>query len=154
MPSSAHPARESSLRIRVAPEEVTIHDWPLRDRPLGSLLALTLGAAASWLVGWKTGQPTAGGLAAAVLAATLWRTWLPVRYELGGSGIVQTIFGWRRRISWIAIQRCEVKHDGVLLLPDATATPLSPVRGLYLHWGDKRDAVLAHLDYYLPGRSH
>ena len=84
-----------------------------------------------------------------LLAITLWRTWLPVRYQIGGGGIVQVALGRRRRIPWTAILRYEVRPGGVLLLPDAIVTPLSPLRGLYLPWGGQREAVLASCEYYL-----
>ena len=150
MPSSARHPRETGLRIRVAPEEVRLTDWPLRQRPFSSFVALALVGGASWLVGWAAQRWEVGAVAALVMAVTLWRTWLPVRYEIGGGGIVQVLFGrWRRRIPWTAILQYEIRSDGVLLLPDAVSTPLSPLRGLYLHWGDQREELLANLDYYL-----
>lgn len=151
MPSSIRPTRDSSLRIRIAPEEVTLRDWPLVDRPLGSLAAIGLAAGLSWLAGWAVGSWLVGVFVGALLALTLWRTWLPVSYELSGGGITQIVLRWRRRIAWTAIRRHEVRDGGVLLLPDADQTPLAPLRGLYLHYGRRRTDVLAHLDYYLPG---
>ena len=62
------------------------------------------------------------------------------------------VFGrWKRRIPWSAIRTFEVRSDGALLVPDSVVTPLSPLRGLYLHWGDQREAVLASLEYYVHG---
>jgi hypothetical protein len=152
MPSSARQPREAGLRIRVAPEEVTLDTWPLRQRPVSSLAVVASGIAVSWLVGWAANHWAVGAIAAAALAITLWRAWLPVRYEIGGGGITQVLFGrWRRRIPWTAILQFQVLTDGVLLLPDASVTPLSALRGLYLPWGRHRDAVLANLDYYLHG---
>ena len=152
MPSSARHPRDSGLRIRVAPQEVSLIDWPLTQRPVSSLLALGLAGGVSWLVGWAAMRWEVGVLAAAALAITLWRTWLPVRYEIGSGGIVHAIFGrLKRRIPWSAIQAYDVRTDGVVLVPDAVITPLSPLRGLYLHWGDQREAVLANLEYYVHG---
>jgi hypothetical protein len=151
MPSSIRATRDAGLRIRVAPEEVTVVDWPLRQRPVASFVALAIAGGASWLVGALTNNGAVGLGVAAVLAVTLWRTWLPVRYEIGSGGIVQRVWRWRRRIPWTAILRYEVKGDGVLLLPDAAATPISALRGLYLHWIDRKVEVLANLDYYLQG---
>jgi hypothetical protein len=153
MASSIRPTRESSTRIRVAPEEVTIDDWPLRDRPLSSSLALTLAAGASWLAVWATGIPAAGAVMAGIFALTLWRTWLPVRYQLGSGGVVRSLLGWRRRIAWMSIRRHELRSDGVLLFPDGADTPLAPLRALYVHWSAQREAVIAQLDFYLLGRS-
>lgn len=149
MPPSVRNSGESGLRIRVAPEDVALIDWPLRQQPVRSLVALAAAALGVWLSGWMTGSPWLAGAVAGALAVTLWRTWLPVSYELGGSGIVQSVLGWRRRIPWTAIKNYEMDEEGVLLLPDPVAAPLSPLRGLFLRWGERRSEVIAHLDYYL-----
>ena len=152
MPSSAQHPQNAGLRIRIAPEPVSIIDWPLRQRPASSLAVLALAGGASWLVGWASTRWEAGAIAAAALAITLWRTWLPVRFELNGSGIAQVFAGrWKRRIPWSAIGAYDVRTDGVLLVPDPVVTPLSSLRGCYLHWGDQREAVLANLEYYVHG---
>ena len=151
MPSSIRPARDGSSRIRHAPEEVLIDDWPLRDRPMASSLGLTLAAGLVWLAVWATRNVPVGAAIGAVLLVTLWRTWLPVHYELGSGGIVQSVLGWRRRIPWTAIRRYEPRSDGVLLFADATTVGFAPLRGLYLYCGDKRDAVIAQLQHHLVG---
>jgi hypothetical protein len=150
MPSSIRPTRDSQVRLRAAPEEVTVGDWGLRDRPLGSSVAVTVAAGASWVAAWGTGNMLAGLLVAAVLAIILWRTWLPVRYQLSGSGVAQSIFGWRRQVPWTAIQSHEVKGSGVLLLADAGQSPLGPLRGFFVPWGNHRELILAQLGFYLP----
>jgi len=132
---------------------MTIVDWPLRDRPISSSLALSLGAGASWLAGGATGIPAAGAVVGGILALTLWRTWLPVRYQLGSGGVVRSVLGWRRRIPWTAIRGHELRSDGVLLFGDGGATPLAPLRAFYVHWGGGREAILAQLDFYLLGRT-
>ena len=148
MPSSIKPTREQP-RIRLAPEEVTLVVWPLRQRPVESALLLAVAAGASCFVGWWTRQPFVGGALAAALAIVLWRVWLPATYTLGLSGVTQTVLGRSRRISWAAIRSHEIQADGVLLSPDAQLVPLSPLRGLYLPWLDSREKVMAHIEYYL-----
>src|SRR4051794_35852233 len=152
MPSSIRPARDGSSRIRLAPEEVTIDDWPLRDRPLAASLGLTLSAGLTWLAVWATGNVALGAAIGAVLLLTLWRAWLPVRYQVGSGGIVQSVLGWRRRIAWTSIRRYEPRDDGVLLFADATAVGFSPLRGLYLHCGGQREAVITQLQHHLIGQ--
>ncbi|MEX2174773.1 MAG: hypothetical protein WD872_10455 [Pirellulaceae bacterium] len=139
--------------MRVAPEDVRLVVWPLVQQPVGSLLALGATAAAGGLVGWSTGQAWSGAIAAAALAITLWRTWLPVTYELGPRGITQKLLGRRRRIDWLAIRSYEASERGVLLAPDPQMTALSPLRGLYLPWVGQREQVLAILQHYLPSSS-
>jgi len=149
MPSSIRPARDGSSRVRQAPEDVTIDDWPLRDRPLGASLGLTLAAGLTWLAVWATGNVPVGAAIGVLLLLPLWRTWLPVHYQVGSGGIVQSVAGWRRRIPWTAIRRYEPRDEGVLLFADATAVGLSSLRGLFLHCGAKREAVIAQLEHHL-----
>ena len=153
MPSSARAERESSPQPRVTPEELTFSDWPLRDRPLASSLALALAAGAIWFAVWATQSAGAGALVGLLLGMTLWRIWFPVWYQLGPGGITQSVLGRDRRIPWTAIRGYERRSDGVILLPDAEKARLGALGGLYLHWGRQREAVLAHLDYYLTPRT-
>lgn len=113
------------------------------------LAAAGLGYATSW----TTGFLPAGWAVFAVLAIVLWRFWLPVRYELGPQGIAQTVLGRTSHIPWTAILRFELRPRGVMLYPDSIITPLSPPRGLYLAWGRQKEAVLAHVEYYLTSWS-
>jgi len=119
------------------------------DRPLGSAIALAAALGLAGLAGWAASSVSVGITVGLLLAITLWKTWLPVRYQLGGSGITQQVLFWRRRIPWTAIRRHELRPGGVLLAPDAELTPLAPLRGLYLHWGSRKTEVLSHLEYYL-----
>jgi len=152
MPSSIPPTRESVPRGRVAPAEVTVVDWPVRDQPLGASFVLALAVGAVWLAVWATGNGVVGIIVGVLLAATLWRTWLPVRYQLGGSGVEEKVLRFSRRMAWSSIRHYEVRSDGVVLIFDAEVTALSPLRGVYLRWGAEQEGIMANLDFYLPGR--
>ena len=149
MPSSAPGNSELGLRIRVAPEAVTIVSWPLRDAPLRSWAAIALAAGVGALVGRYSPSAIYGWIAFVAMCITLWRVWLSVTFELNSNGVKQTVMWRSRRIPWTAIPQYEVCREGVLLLPDAVVNGLSPLRGLYLPWGAHRQEVLAHLEYYL-----
>lgn len=149
MASSVPGKRESGLRIRVAPESVQLSCWPLRDRPLRAWGLLGLVVAASVLVGRVAPNVQYGWLALAVLLVTSWRTWLPVRFEIGSGGVTETVLWRKRRIPWTAIAQHEVHREGVLLLPDLAVNALSPLRGLYVPWRAHKQDVLANLEYYL-----
>ena len=137
------------LRIRVAPEEVTVHFWGLRDQPLATWLRIAGGAAVSAFVGNFLGNEWYGWGMLALVLITLWRTWIPLRVEISQQGITQVVLGRRTRILWTSILNYRVYSRGVLLLPDAAVTPLSPLRGLFLCWGSQRERVLANIEYYL-----
>jgi hypothetical protein len=149
MTSSVPGKRESGLRIRVAPESVALASWPLRDRPLRAWALLAAVAGASLLVGRFAPSVLYGWLALAILALTSWRNWLPVRFEINSNGVTETAVWRTRRIPWTAVAQHEIHREGVLLLPDAAVNALSPLRGLYVPWGSRRQDVLANLEYYL-----
>lgn len=151
MPSSIPPVRDQPVRIRVAPEEVTVVSWPLVQKPIASLIAVALALAASWLAARVTGQWVFGLVAALALATSMWPTWLPVRYYFSGSGVTRSVLGRRRVISWSAIRHYTARPTGLLLLPDAVVTPLSPLRGLSICTGRQHEQVLANVEYYLHG---
>jgi len=139
----------SPLRIRVAPEEVTVRFWGLRDQPLGTWFCIILGAAVSLAVGSFLGNEWYGWGMLVLVLITLWRTWIPLRFEIGPPGITQIVLGRRTRILWTSILNYRLYSRGVLLLPDAAVTPLSPLRGLFLPWGSQRERVVANIEYYL-----
>ncbi len=139
----------SPLRIRVAPEEVTVRFWGLRDEPLGTWLRVILGALASAMVGRFLGNEWWGWGTLALVLITLWRSLVPLRFEIGPHGITQIVLGRRTRLLWTSILNYQVLSRGVLLLPDAAVTPLSPLRGLYLPWRSQKEPVLANIEYYL-----
>ena len=142
-------AHESPVRIRVAPEEVTIRYLGLRDRPLATWFNLFLAAAASIFAGTFLGNELWGWGLMGLFLLTLWPTLLPLRFEMGPHGITRFVLGRKTRIPWTSILNYRVYRQGVLLLPDAVVTPLSPLRGLFLPWGSQREKVLANIEYYL-----
>lgn len=149
MPESTQRPTPSPLRIRVAPEEVVLHVWGLRDLGWYGWLNLLLAGAASYGAAWITGWPWAGWGVLVLLVVILWRFWLPIRFELGPQGIAQTALGRTTQFPWTSIMSFQVNSRGVLLYADAVLTPLSPARALYLPWCNQRDAVLRHVEYYL-----
>ncbi len=138
-----------SLHIRVAPEEITLWHWPLRDRKVGAWLALVVPLLAGISIAWRFDQWWAGVIVGLLGYATIWRTLLPMQITLGATGIKERCLGFERRIPWTAIRSYEVRRHGVLLFPDERLTRVAPLRGLYLHWGQQRYEVLEVVEYYL-----
>lgn len=134
------------------PADVELVNWPLRDGGPRVWLALVTVVAAPLAAAAWADNLAVGLICVAALAVSLWRVWIPVRFQFGPKGIVQEVFGRRRRIAWSAIRRCEVRRQGVLLLPTYDRRPLAVVAGLYVRWGAKRDELLTIVNYYLGPR--
>ncbi len=105
----------------------------------------------SLAVGWTSRSPWLGLLAVVALLLSLWRLWLPVRFEFDARGVQQIVFQRRRFIPWSAIARYEINPRGVLLLNHSQAFPLTALRGLYVAArGDQHCELVRLIDYYAP----
>jgi len=137
------------LERAVAPPAIRFESWPLRESPLRCGLVGAGLLAVGVVVLVVTGQLHLAVLAMVVLAAVLWRFFLPVQFELNEAGVDQRFFRWQRHIPWQAIDHYRGCSDGVLLSPDADPSPLASMRGLFLPFGSHRDEILALLGHYL-----
>lgn len=142
-----------SARQRVAPADIVLVNWPLRDQPIASLAAAAAFVAIAWGVGHLAEQPWVGSAAGVALFASTWRWWVPVTFGFGPAGVTQSIFGRSFRKPWAAVVRYERLARGVLLLPDAEGAPASSLRGRYVAWLNRRDELVTLLEFYVGARS-
>jgi len=136
------------------PEEVHLVNWPLRDDAVRAWLGLGAAVIVAVMAAVLAESRAMGLLSFSVLAAALWRLWLPVTFQVGQKGIVHKALGRRRRIPWSRIARYEIRRDGVLLLPVEDTSPLAVMRGLYIRWGPQRDQLLAWVRHYVVPQPH
>ena len=138
-----------TFHTQQSPPPLRWRSWPLRDAPVRALLVLGGLLVAGLAVGWFSGRVSLSLLAVAALAASLWRFFLPVVFELGGDGVDQWVFRRQRHIPWQAVRRYEICLAGVLLLPHEDLSAMAPFRGLYLPWTTHHDEVLAQVRHYV-----
>lgn len=146
-------ADRSVGRVSYAPLTLQITNWPLRDNRVRACAAIAGMLAVAIFAGAFADSVAMGMVAFAALAFAGWRLWIPVRFEFGPKGIVQTVLGRQRRIPWVALMRYEVRRHGVLLLADAEPSPLAALRGLYVRWQDRRDDLLEILEFFMNSRT-
>lgn len=145
MPLSSFPPR-AAARAPLAPNDVAVWNWPLRDEGLRSwalLIAAIIIAAVVWII---YASPAFTLFTATTFALALWRLWLPVKWELGLTGVTMVVLGVRRRIPWLAIARFEMHDDGVWLYADREA---SSQRGTFIGYAGQRERIRACIEYYL-----
>lgn len=147
--STGSSRRRDQVRTDGPPPTLTWRCWPAREHAVGTLIVLAGLAAAGAGVRLLTGQTHLALFAVGVLGLALWRFFLPVAFELNPEGVDQWLLGRHRRVHWTAVRRYEVCSAGVLLLPFADRSAMDAFRGLYLPWGDHREAVLFQVRYYL-----
>ncbi len=147
-------SQERALGWRRDVREVRVVNWPLRRSGIGPWLLLAGCIGISTAVGVLSANWYAGVASIVALLISLWRLWVPVTFELGPRGIVQTVWGRSYRISWREFARFQVLRSGVLLLVDPRPSPLDAFRGLFVRFDGQKDDVLAVVNYFMaPDRS-
>lgn len=136
-----------------ATSQLTIHNWPLLHEPVIAWFTLSLIAAVSYGAASLAGTATAGLLIGAGLGAAAWRLWMPVRFEIGPTGISQIVLRRRRRITWNSIGAWRAVRKGVLLSPFSGPPLRTALRGIYIHGGPRQGELVACLQYYLRAHS-
>lgn len=128
------------------PREVVVWNWPLRDEPIKCGLVLIVVFLTIALVAGLTSSLAMILLASVGIAITLWQMWLPVKWELGLSGVSQSVLGYRRKVAWISIARYEMTSDGVWLFAKADR---SPFHAAFIAYGNRQSEIQACVLYYL-----
>jgi hypothetical protein len=132
------------------PNNLRLTNWPLVDDALRAWPTIIMGIGVSVFAGYWSQSIAMGILCLVVINLAIWRTWIPVCFELGPKGIEQTMLGRQVRIPWRAIARYEVTRRGVVLLSETNRTPF---RSLYVRWRDDREQLLQLVEYYVLPRS-
>lgn len=149
--SSVH--SHDSTRQRVAPADITLTNWPLRDQMLPSILLAVALVGLACGVSWVASDARVGGAAGAALFVATWRWWIPVAFTFNPAGISQTMLGRTSRKPWSAVACYRKLARGVLLLPDADDSAAATFRGRYVAWRDRRDDLLGLLEFYVGQRA-
>ena len=143
---------DSVTKLRIAPPDLRLVNWPLRDAKLASVLSVALVTILSFVATQLSESVAMGVLTCLALAAALWRMWIPVTFELSASGIVEKIGRHRTRTPWSQIQSCEKRRSGVVLHLGESGLR-NGSRGRYIRWNQRRGELLAILEHYLGPRS-
>ncbi len=145
---SSNSGERTTSRYRVPPS-VRVVNWPLRDSGVWGGLAVATWAGVALLAGQVSGSAAMAVVCGAALALACWRFVVPVTFEFGPQGVIQTLWRFRWRIPWRHIARYEVRQSGVLLLADPQPTSLSPLYGVYVRWHGQRNEVLGVIEFFL-----
>jgi hypothetical protein len=85
-------------------------------------------------------------LAAAMLAVSLARYFLPTWYELGEAGVAVRFLGRVRAVPWSQVQRVATHREGVFLSPFERPSRLDPFRGTFLRFAGNADEVVSFVE--------
>ena len=133
------------------PAPVLLKQWPLVREPGTASWILVASVGMSLLAAQATHSLSFGFACLLALWIAAWRCWLPIRYELGPAGVTQRVFRSQLFYPWSQFVRYEISGGLILLIRDADPNPLAAFRAVHLCGGEKHEAALAVLKYYLPG---
>lgn len=140
----------SAMAVEIAdpPPRLAYEHWPLRDEPAVRWTAWAVLAATGLAAYAATGKPALAAAAVGCVALAAWRMWLPARYELDASGVVEQVLRRKRRASWRAARGAAIGRRGVLVTYRPEPAPADYFRGLFVPFGAHRQEVLRHFRYY------
>lgn len=137
----------AAVASRGSPPPLAWRVWPLVEPSAATWSLMALLAAFCVGAGWWTARIDVGLVCGAVVIAATWRFFVPTFYETSAMGISRFALGHHRRIPWMAIERYEVRGEGVYLA--ASGVPMEPLRGTFIPWGRHRAELLTALEYYV-----
>jgi len=127
-----------------------ITNWPLRQQKRFVFVVAISILAIAILVGTVLHHWSFGALTFLALTLVTWRMWTPVRFKLDSRGIHQTVWLRRYRMPWSKIARYIPDPNGVLILHQSDAYPLSALRGTYIFGNNESEDVVRLLEFYCP----
>ncbi len=143
---------EPDRQLNEPPANLEIVNWPLRDNPATCILLILLVLLGASCITIASNNLVVGLVGFSACAVTLRRMWIPVQYEFGPKGVIETVYGRSRRTPWSSIRVGEIRGDGVFLDRTSETTPLSALRGHYIRWGENKAELIGLLNYYLGPR--
>lgn len=135
----------------LTPPEVEVLNWPLVQDGWRSVFYLLLTIACISLLFYLSGSAACALLGCLAILISLWRFWLPVRFQLSPLGIVQTCLGRQRFIAWSNVRRCERLQSGILFFFSTDRSPLALLSTLYISWRDQQNPFLELIDNCTEG---
>ena len=106
--------------------------WMLFERKGTMIFLLLIAAAVSFAFGRTMASPFWGAAAFGLLLLSIWRSLVPVYFEINVNGIVRWTFGRKKFIAWEEIRSYQRQPNGILMFPHTDRYPLESFRGFFL----------------------
>ncbi|PQO47000.1 hypothetical protein [Blastopirellula marina] len=132
--------------------ELTLVRLPIRDDHIAQAAVAVL----LIVLGVLTYSETVGlwiSLAVVLMSlAASWKLFIPVRFELGPRGIIQTSFLGTRKTPWREIARYEVHPQGVILYQTHDHSPLAGFTSIDLACRGMKGELESVVHFYMEAR--
>ncbi len=125
-------------------------NWPLRDDPARSLAYLASCLLIAGACAALSQSVSMGLLTGLALLLAFWKLWIPIATEIEPRGVVLSVLGRRRHLSWREIDHLELREGGVFLCPEPPPLRRGLLSNVFLPWGKNRQAIRTFCDSYRP----
>lgn len=122
---------------------------PAKKSPARTTLAVAAVLLAGLFAGWAMQAPGFGILALIVMFAALSKFFLPTRYIFTDETVSIKSLTTTFTRPWNQIRSFYVDKNGALLSPFVTRSRLENFRGMYLIFGDNRDAAIEFIKSHI-----
>ncbi|MCA9187303.1 MAG: hypothetical protein R3E01_16410 [Pirellulaceae bacterium] len=140
---------ETKTTVEALPQELELVNWPLRDQPRCSTTIIVAAVVVAALLTIAASSLWFGMIAFAMTLLSLWRIWLPVHVTLNARGVTQRV-GWHQwRTPWSQYSRVVVDDQGVTLLANSAAAPITLLRSVYIHGGPQQLQLIRVTTFYI-----
>ncbi len=139
----------SSSALSQRPEFVTVC-WQPRTQPFLFIGVLLLYVLALFGVYWYSRDWLMTAASLAALLAVSWRLWLPIRFHIGPTGIIQSVLGQQRQLGWGYVRQVQPHRGGVQVIYQSRSDQISLSKSIVISVPSNQQGDLnATFEYYL-----
>ena len=130
--------------------QFSIQCWQPRSQPLLFTGVLTLYATVVFAVYWFTRDVLMTGVTVTALLLVSWRLWIPVRFHIGPTGVIQSVLGQQRQLGWGYVKQIQPHRGGLRVLYQTAGSELSLRKTLVISVPQsKLEELVTTFEYYM-----
>ena len=145
--ASSSSGSSSALSQRL---QFSIQCWQPRSQPLLFAGVLILYATVVFAVYWFTRDVLMTGVTVTALLLVSWRLWIPVRFHIGPTGVIQSVLGQQRQLGWGYVKQIQPHRGGLRVLYQTAGSELSLRKTLVISVPQSQlEELVTTFEYYM-----
>ena len=130
--------------------QFSIQCWQPRSQPLLFAGVLVLYATVVFAVYWFTRDVLITSVTVTALLLASWRLWIPIRFHIGPTGVIQSVLGQQRQLGWGYVKQIQPHRGGLRVLYQSAGSELSLCRTLVISVPQSQlEELVTTFEYYM-----
>ncbi|MBA62708.1 MAG: hypothetical protein CMJ76_10130 [Planctomycetaceae bacterium] len=143
---------ESTSALSQRPEFTTVC-WQPRSQPLLFTGVSLVYAAVVFSVYWFSQGWAMAAVSLVALMLVSWRLWVPIRFHIGPTGLIQSVLGQQRQLGWGYVQQVLPHRGGLRVIYQTTADQYSLRKTIVICVAyNQQEDLKSTFEYYLQDR--